>query len=416
MFTLKQKKIFFACFCAYTCAYITRLNFSAALPAVVESLSLENTQMGLIQTLNALLYAGGQLFFGTQADRLNAKKLIPAGLILTALFNLLFAFSSNYVSLLIFWCLNGVAQSMLWTPIVTLISSEFEGKARDKVAFALSMSLIAGHLLAWGFSSLLVNSVGWRFSFGIPACIALMGSFVFMAVMKNIKPHKEENIQKGREIEKVSLKPKALFLYSGLLALLFVCILNGFIRDGVINWAPTILGERLAAGESMGSWLTILIIPLLNLMGILIGRRLYQKAGSNARQTITLFYFGSITFAALLFVFEKTAYTFITALLLGACCAAMYGINPIMTTIVPMEYAPFGKVGTVAGLIDSFIYVGSALSGIITSIIQANFGWSGVFFSWIGVSLLALGLSFTSGRQYEKFKKENQTSLSNLPI
>ncbi len=406
MFSPAQKKMYLGCFLAYTCAYITRLNFSAALPALGASLQLHSTQFGLIQTLNALLYAAGQMIFGMMADKINPKRFVVTGLSLSALCNVLFGFSKRFEALLLFWCLNGVAQSMLWTPIVTLMATHFEGKARDRVVFGLSISLIAGHLLAWGVSTFLSIRAGWQFSFFIPAGLALAGALAFFLLVKEAKGKNIESAVKGREIESLKLSKKALFLSSGLLPLLLVCILSGFIRDGVINWAPTILSEKFQAGGGMGEWVTLLIIPLFNLAGILIGRSVYRRAGGNARQTITRFFVAGILFTVLLYFAELTSLVVMIAVLLGVCCAVIYGINPLMTSIVPMEYAPFGKVGTVAGLIDSFIYIGSALSGLLASLIQSVHGWQGVFFSWIIGCALALGLSFLSNRLFGLFKKE----------
>ena len=53
--------------------------------------------------------------------------------------------------------------------------------------------------------------------------------------------------------------------------------------------------------------------------------------------------------------------------LLGLCSAMAYGINPLLTGFLPMDYQSLGRVGMAAGLIDALIYVGSAFSGSATA-------------------------------------------------
>ena len=51
------------------------------------------------------------------------------------------------------------------------------------------------------------------------------------------------------------------------------------------------------------------------------------------------------------------------AVLLGVLCAFLFGVNPLITSLFPMEYDKMGRVALVAGVIDCFIYIGSALAG-----------------------------------------------------
>ena len=93
-------------------------------------------------------------------------------------------------------------------------------------------------------------------------------------------------------------------------------------------------------------------------------------------------------------------------LCLGLCCSATYGINPMLTTLIPMEYERAGRVGLVAGMSDCFIYLGSSLAGVVTGAISDSAGWSLVFTMWCAVALVSLALAFLSmrgGRRLEGY-------------
>jgi len=76
--------------------------------------------------------------------------------------------------------------------------------------------------------------------------------------------------------------------------------------------------------------------------------------------------------------------------LLGLCSAMAYGINPLLTGFLPMDYQSLGRVGMAAGLIDALIYVGSAFSGTFAGLLHDHLGWSAVFASWTLFSVVGV--------------------------
>ena len=80
--------------------------------------------------------------------------------------------------------------------------------------------------------------------------------------------------------------------------------------------------------------------------------------------------------------------TLLCAVLLAGCVAMAYGLNPLLTSLLPLEYYDLGRVGTVAGLVDAFIYLGSSLSGVVTGALAENAGWQTVFFIWAAGALV----------------------------
>ena len=70
----------------------------------------------------------------------------------------------------------------------------------------------------------------------------------------------------------------------------------------------------------------------------------------------------------------------------------------MINTLIPMEYERAGRVGLVAGLVDCFIYLGSALAGTAAGALSDSYGWGAVYTVWALVSALGAALAFVSIR------------------
>lgn len=396
--TFQQKMIFYGCFIAYFGAYIGRLNASAALPGISAALNLTGEQSGMLQTVFALTYAIGQMVNGAIVDRISARRFIFFGLLGSAAANLIFGLSSAYGALLAAWCLNGVAQSMLWTPIVKLIAGWFRGTQRQKASFQISTTCVLGHLVAWAIAGYMAKYFSWRLSFLLPAGVLLVVGIVSQLMLKDEpEPAAEEQ---GAARQEVRQMPVSRLLFgTGLWMMLLCCVCNGFVRDGVITWSPSILDE--IGQTSISSVAMSLVIPVANLAGILIGRIVFQRASGSTRDAVALMMLLGGAVALLLWALGLRGMV-LCALLLGVLCAVMYGANPLLTSLLPMDYDSVGRVGLVAGLVDCFIYIGSSMAGVLTGALRDVSGWSVVFMMWVIISVVGTALGLLSGMVWKR--------------
>lgn len=400
-FTRNQRRIFLLCFACYGSAYVGRLNMSAALNGLATDLSLTDARAGVFQTVFALIYSLGQIVNGSLVDRISARRYIGTGLLLSAACNALFGMTSNYTLLVILWALNGAAQSMLWTPVVKLLTVWFKGSRRDRASFGLSLTMILGHLAAWGVSGALASMMSWRYAFFVSAAVVGIAGIAGLVLITDA-PAPGEDIGTAADVAAAPEKSNGnamplgrLLGSTGLGLLLLCCICNGFVRDGIVTWAPTILANA-QEGLAIDSTLLTLIIPAINAVGIITVKKCYHVFGDSSR----------IAVAALMIVSGILAFLMlpagmgmiVCAALMGLCCAANYGVNPMLTTLIPMEYENTGRVGLVAGLMDCFIYLGSALAGVAVGAMSDSFGWNWVYAAWGIVSLLGAALAFMSVR------------------
>ena len=377
------RRILFGIVLAYTLAYFNRLNLSAALTGIIRDLGITPSAAGLAPTCFAVVYACGQLVTGTLADRFDPVRFIMIGLTGSVLCNLALGLIGQYGALVALCALNGVFQSMLWTPLVCLIAANYrEGPEQFTAHFYLSLTLAMGHFGAWGITGLACQRIGWRWGFILPA---LLTAPLLILILYLLRSARTRAGARGRESVPALKDSVRVLLRTGFPLLMVSAALYGFIKDGVITWTPEMLNAASGGNSGLAAAFS-LIVPVLNLAGILGGYWLRGHSRSGTRRVAArLMPFLGLSCVPLLF---KPSLA-LTALCLGLACACAYGINPLYTSLVPMEYDRAGCVGLAAGLCDSVIYLGAALSGVLGGALYENNGSAGLGLAWIVIALLS---------------------------
>ena len=390
-FTSQEKRIFIGCFFSYMLVYVARMNLAGALPGITAAFSLTDAQGGLIQTVFAVVYAAGQLVNGLLADQVSPRRHVVLGLVLSAACNLLFGLAGAYWQLLLLWALNGAAQSMLWTPIVRLIAVWFDDEKRSRVSFAMCICFILGHLLAWAVSGLMAAWFSWRLSFIVPAGILVLTAMFAQATLRDRARTQEEAQRPVMPLRQVFFAPALLLIYLG-------CIATGFARDGVMTWAPTIIGGLFPAGSAAAGVAVSLLIPLLNLLGLLLGRLLLARAHGSLRKAICLLLLAATACSVVLAALQSPP-ALVLALLLGLLCSLMYTTSNMQNVLLPLEYAHTGRVSLIAGLCDCMIYLGTSLVSVISGALLQSLGASAVYLSWGAAALVSCLLTWAAMRK-----------------
>jgi sugar phosphate permease len=421
-----QIRVFSACFIAYTAAYICRVNISIGLPAIKDAFGYSSAGVGLIGTAFFWAYAAGQLVNGYIGDRVSGRVFVFVGLLMSVLLNILFGFSSALVVMIILWGANGIFQSMLWGPLVKTLSNWFPVKKSTLISFGMSITMIIGYLIAWGFSGAVLERFGWKWVFWLPAGIVLVLAGVWYAIARN-KPSDAglPGIQEeagNKEISTAEMpageaaKEQSLWKLIKGTNLLFIAITGaaqGIIKDSITLWSPKLLMDT--QGISLSSTIgIILIIPVVNFIGILFAGSLNKLFKSKEKITIMVLMIGSFFASLGLMLFIHV--NIVLSIILIACTSAfMFGANPMMTTIIPLNYKKYNKVSMVAGFIDFSIYVGSGLAGVFTGLVVDKFGWNSVFALWCLISalgVLSMGVVAIKERKLGKWSGKGYNDIS----
>ncbi len=385
-FSRDQKTITVLCMIAYSALYFMRLNISLALTGIEESLNTTPEALGVVSSSFFWCYAFGQLIFGFLGDRLPVRFMVFTGLIGSAVMNLTVSFCDSVSMIAFFWALNGIFQSMLWSPMMKCVAKHFEGNKKVIATFALSITQVIGYILAWCVSYFIELNFGWAFVFRVPAVIGILFAVVWVIVFRySSTGSAEKQRKKGSSL----IRQPILLTFLGVLAVF--SILFGLVKSSIDTWFPTMIEDLGGLSES-GIVITLILVPLINFAGIMVSKSAVKRLKGDIYKCILLVWSICVAFSLIsLVLFRFNAFTFvvIVALLFGV----VYGMTPLFTSFIPLDFAKWDCVSTVTGFVDFAIYVGAGITGTVSGILLGagpEKNWSALSIYWFIV--LAVGL------------------------
>lgn len=385
-FTRDQKAITILCMIAYSVLYFMRLNISLALTGIEESLNSTPEALGVVSSSFFWCYAFGQLIFGFLGDRLPVRYMVFTGLVGSAVMNLSVSFCSSVSMIAVFWAINGIFQSMLWSPMMKCVAKHFEGNKKVVATFALSITQVIGYILAWCGSYFVEANLGWTFVFRVPAVVGIIFGIVWVIVFRySSSVEKEARNKKGPSL----IRQPILLMFLGVIAVF--SILFGLVKSSIDTWFPTML-EDLGGLPESGIIITLILVPLLNFAGIMITKSAVKRLKGDIYKCILLIWGISVAFSLIsiiLFKFSALTFVVIIALLFGM----VYGMTPLFTSFVPLDFAKWDCVSTVTGFVDFAIYVGAGITGTVSGILLGSGpekNWSALSTYWFVVLILGL--------------------------
>lgn len=367
--------LIFICWLAYTVAYIGRLNYNAGLVAIIEDLNPTKAEAGLVSSYFFFAYGIGQLVHGILSKKYNPKKMIFFALFASGILNILMPLAGKVEVMQILWLFNGIFQSIIWTSIIKALSEKLPEKDIMRAVVILSTSVAFGTFFAYGFTSFFNYFFSWRFVFYFASIILIIVSFIWLRILSRLKKVLP-NILKIQGKETVSQAQKS-FMVSSFLVLAVIAIANGFVKDGITTWVPSLLYETFGIEASLSILIT-LIIPLLSIIGSVLAKALHQRI--KAHQLLNLIFFSLAAFLLLIIVltFKYRNLLLFMVCFVGISCL-MLAINNVITSMMPLELRNNFNPGLIAGLINAFCYLGSTLSAVILGGIADQKSWEMVF-------------------------------------
>ncbi len=381
----------------YLVSYLTRINFAAIIAKIQEADGIPETILGLAVSGSSIFYGAGQLISGYLGDRIQPKKLIGYGLILTTITNCLMPLLPSPSLMIVVWSINGLIQAFMWPPLVRLMGSIFSREDYSRACVMVSWGSSFGTIIIYLLSPAIIMLSGWRSVFFFSA---ICGILMALCWWKNCPTIPSSPIVQGNTTKKSNGSFAGLF--SPLLFFILLAIaLQGALRDGVTNWTPTYITKTFGINAEFAILSTV-ILPIFSIFSFQVSSQIYRRKIKNPLSCAGLFFaigFGSSAILALLYNANMPLSVVLAALL----CGCMHGVNLMLVCMVPGHYEKFGKISFVSGLINSFTYVGSALSTFGFAAIAENTGnWQLIIAIWSGITLLGAVISLAFAKKYRK--------------
>ena len=398
--TLSNKKanfLIFLCWAAYTSAYVARLNYNASMVEILAQLGTTKEAAGIVSSFFFFAYGAGQLVNGLLSKRYNTKISVTIALVASCLINFGMTFCNGIDAMKYLWFLNGVFQSILWSSLIKTLSDNLADNKLSKAVMVMSTTVASGTFTAYGLAALFsALDMKWTSIFYVASAVVGVVAIVWFFGMTSIKKSNNETAEiKTTEKKKLSLTPAFVF---SIIVILISAVANGFIKDGITTWVPSILKEEFGVPSSLSIIITLLL-PVLSIFGASLVKVLHKKQ-KNENALNGIFYFASTVLAGLIILTLNLKSVPLTLALFGGTACLMAAINNVITSVVPLYSRDKIDSGLSAGLLNTFCYVGSTLATSLLGRIADTKGWNDVFiciscFAGVAFAVCMISLVFT---------------------
>ena len=388
------RTLFFLCWISYVFTYLGRLNYAACLVEIVLEEGWSKSQAGLIATGFFLFYGLGQLVNGYVGDKLSPKIMVFCGLFSSGLVNFLFPFMGSASLAALLWCINGFVQSMIWSPIVRQLSSWLPAEKRQQACVNMNGTVPVGTLAVYGLSALIIYLGSWKNVFFTSGVLLTSMAFIWFFGISALEKRlvDEETPVSQSATDPVSAEKTLSIAKLSIMSALPLCLLGlfmqGMLKDGVTTWIPTFLEENFGL-TAAASILSTTIVPIINLGGVYFGSWVNRKFFRNEVLAAMIFFMVGLA-ALVLLTFAPIHSAVLSLLLLAVTTTFMMGINTLLASMMPHFFVRFGVCSTVTGLLNSAVYLGSAVSSYGNGAIVEHFGWDSIMKIWCICAVLGI--------------------------
>jgi len=394
-------RVFEAAFAAYALFYVVRNNFAPVSKELGAALHYDKAMIGDILAGTAIAYGLGKFIMGYFADRSDARKYVAFGMLVTAVINFAFGAAHNYYAHLLLWTLNGFVQGMGYGPCTRGLSHWYGMRERGMIFGVWNISHNIGGGIAGVLAATCAGHWGWASAFYVPGVIAVLGSVYLFWRMRDtpesvglppIEEYQKDPSQAAaapdeRELSARELMTQYILPNRSLWILALANIFVYIARYSMVDWGPTYLKEVKGASLAEGGFST-LVIEFAGAAGMLTMGWLSDKLGGRrARVSVIAMIPLILAFAAIRVV--PAGMLWLDMALFGIIGFFVY--TPVMFSgVISLDLTTKKAVGTAAGFVGFFGYLGRVIQGKGLGSIAQKYGWDAGLWAVLGCTVLGM--------------------------
>ncbi len=397
-------RLFLACWIAYFSTYICRLNFSIVTPELIKNNVLTEAQISVVSSAFFICYGAGQLISGILGDRLSPRLLVFWGTFISALSNILLFFVCNsHIAFTLLWGVNGIVQSLVWSPILRVAGDYFDKKEREKFGTDISTTVTLGTLASYGIGLVTLLIFPWNYVFLSCGICTFAAAVFWIAETGKLNLYKCQTADVSEKLHmNLSIKQFIkLFAVSGCFLLLIPIAIHGTLKDSVTQWLPAFFADEFSMDTDISILLTM-ALPVINVSGAYIAKAINSRL-NNVMKTALVFFITALLFLIIL------RFIGINSLILSLVCLAavttcMHAVNVMFITMVPLHFSRYGCISTIGGILNSAAYIGcGALNLAAGKMLNSNESWNGLFIFWLIICAAAIIVTMLCAVIWKRF-------------
>ncbi|MDR3624019.1 MAG: phosphoglycerate transporter protein PgtP [Chlamydiales bacterium] len=389
-------RIFYTMYIGYAFYYFTRKSYTFAMPALMENLGFDESQLGFLGTVLAITYGVSKFTSGILSDKSNPRFFMGIGLILTGVMNLFFGMSSSLFFFALFWGLNGWFQGWGWPPCARLLTHWYSQKERGTWWGLWNSSHNIGGFLIPFIAAYAAQLWGWRAAMFIPGCMCiLLGFFIINRLrdtpqslglppiekFRNDYPGRREDVvERELSVKEILVEYVLKNKYIWVLAIAYFFVY--VIRTAINDWTALFLVKEKGYSQ-IGAAASVSLFELGGFLGGLTAGWSSDKICAGKRGPINvLFTLGALVGVYLFYKipagFHLLGYTHWDATMLFIIGFCIFGPQ-MLIGVAAAELSHKKAAATSTGFVGCFAYLGAASAGFPIGIVIRDWGWVDYF-------------------------------------
>lgn len=413
----------YSTFIGYALYYFTRKSLTYATPGLMQDLSLDMGQIGLLSSIFYITYGISKFTSGILSDRSNPRYFMALGLIVTGFINIFFGMSSSLFLFAILWCLNGWFQGFGWPPCARYLSYWYSQNERGSWWSIWNVSNNVGSFIIPWIIAVTMYYYGWRYAMYVPGVLCIFGGLFLINRLRDtpaslglppVDKWRNDEVDIAATEVGNTLSTKEIFLkyviknkFIWILSVAYFFLYT--VRIGFSDWMILFLVDekdytRMAATGNVS------LFEVGGFFGSLCAGWVSDKLFSAKRGPVNMLYALSIALFIGLFWLMPAGAKWIDSLLIFLVGFSVFGPQ-MLIGVAAAELSHKRAAATSTGFAGCFAYLGAAAGGYPLGKITDTLGWNVFFATLMGccfmlIIFLAPLWSVTKSPDYSPKKKE----------
>jgi OPA family glycerol-3-phosphate transporter-like MFS transporter len=338
---------------------------------------ITNKEFGDIDAIGSLVYGLAFLINGPLTDKFGGRLMILIAAVGAAVCNLamgiVIATSPGYPSvhmLMLLFALNMYFQSFGAVAIVKVNASWFHLRERGTFGGIFGILISLGLYLAFDWAPKIASLTAPAWLFFSPALI-LMVFFVLSFIWVRDTPDDAgfPNFDVADASSGETGKPdpalvmiKRMITHKVILVIAFISLCSGFLRQGILKWYLT-----FADGVGVHSFVNAhwgMMSCIAGMLGGMFAGVISDHLFHSRRPPVSVVLYGVLLVGTLAITASLTTPAIIPWVIMGMAMAVI-GVHGMLSGVASQDFGGRRNAGTATGLIDGFVYFGTALQGVV---------------------------------------------------
>ena len=359
---------------AYAFLYFARYNLTAYKNAV----GMSNADYGTIDQWGAIVYGVSFLLNGPLADRFGGRATILAAMIGSGTMNVVMGVmaldgwrTEDAGTFALLYAGSMYFQSFGAVSIVKVNASWFHLRERGTFGGIFGILISLGLYFAYDWGRLIAENFPHPYVFFVPAGVLAAMVLVVVAFVRDTPGEAGHpdfdtgDAGSGREglpAEKPLAIVWRMVTNPAILTITAIEFCSGFLRNAVMKWYPVFAKATHVNDQFVAQNWGMLLCCAGILGGVMAGGISDAVFGSRRGPVAAILYGGLLAATALMFGLLATPWLGWTVIFSSLC---VIGVHGMLSGTASMDFGGKKNVGIVVGIIDGFVYLGTAMQAYV---------------------------------------------------